>query len=127
MLTSGDAVDDVVSGNEARALPPLSKEQSSASALVCPIVRAFHRDASRARGKERLRTHQVPHERGGDEDVGDGRADEPDDDDHLELLEMDELPPPVDCDCSAECATYRRKRNMKRNMNGADGQRICSA
>ena len=65
---------------------------------------------------EQLRTHQVPHERGGDEDIGDGRADEPDDDDHLELLEMDELAPPVDRDSCAECATCRRKRNMKRNM-----------
>ena len=80
-LTSGDTIDDIVSSNKSRPFSPL-----------CRVEISNHSD----RGY--IRSHQIPDEGASDRDIGHRRADKPDDDDLLELLELYEFMPPVYCD-----------------------------
>ena len=80
-LTSGDTIDDIVSSNKSRPFSPL-----------CRVEISNHSD----RGY--IRSHQIPDEGASDHDIGHRRADKPNDDDLLELLELYEFMPPVYCD-----------------------------
>ena len=80
-LTSGDTIDDIVGSNKSCPFSPLRRVEIS-NRSDCDYIRS----------------HQIPDEGASDHDIGHRRADKPNDDDLLELLELYEFMPPVYCD-----------------------------